>query len=334
MGLNMIGDEGDRSIKKNLIDFFSIYSVKEADSEAVETLLKLFGVNSRAELLRTDQYIQSYEPIERIRKELDSSIENLSCLDQVKSCLALLNTKKESNEKKVLEILIKLIGDDSKECLYKSWNKEQQDLYKKAFPIIVHWNDFFFSYTNRNLPETNHDFEELIIPAFDKAEYEREVNEINYVAKFIVRHLTQNNLQAFFDQDKIKCGDDIKHEILKHCKSCYTFVQLIEKQVFNCPDGEDNWCYLEFKDFDIGARDNSEDEKRHYFFLTHKAERVYPTIIHSDHVSWQNRIEEREYVAIIHESTNLELRKKIDGLAKEIKNTKDKILKPFLGDYI
>jgi hypothetical protein len=325
---------GDKIIEKKLIDFFTKYSVKELDSETANTLFELFRVNGRAELLKNKKYSQSYERIERIRKELDDSIENLSGLDQVQSCLALLNVKKESKEKKELEILIKLIGDDSKECLYNSWDKEQQDHYNKAYPMIVHWNDFFFSYTNRNLPETNHDFEEIITPAFVKVEYEREVNEINHVAKFIVRHLTQNNLQAFYDQDKIKCGDKIKHEILEHCKSCYTFVQLIEMQVFNCPDDEDNWCYLEFKEFDDWAKNNFGDENRYYFFLTHNAEMVYPSIIHSDYVYWRNRIEETEYVRIIDGLSNLELREKVNELAKEIKNTKDKILKPFLGDYI
>jgi hypothetical protein len=248
--------------------------------------------------------------------------------------MALLNAKKEDKEKKELEILIKLIGDDTKECLYNSWDKEQQDLYKKAYPMIVHWNDFFFSYTNRNLPETNRDFEKLITPAFDRAEYERELNEINQVAKFIVRHLTQNNLQGFYDQHKIKYGDSIKHEILEHCKSCYTFVQLIEMQVFNCPDVEDNWCYLEFKEFDDWAQNNFGDEKRHYFILTHKAEMVYPPRIHSDYVYWRNRIKETKSVSNIHGLTNLQLRKEINDLAKKIKNTKDNILKHFLGDYI
>ena len=157
-GLNMIGN---KSIKKKLIDFFTKYSVKEAEtnSEAAKTLFDLFGVNSQAELLKTDQYNQSYEAIERIRKELDDSIENLSGLDQVQSCLALLNAKKQDKKKEKLEILMKLIGDDTKECLYKSWDIEQQDLYEKACPMIVQWDDFFFSYTNRNLPETNRNFE-------------------------------------------------------------------------------------------------------------------------------------------------------------------------------
>jgi hypothetical protein len=319
-GLNMIGD---KIIKKKLIDFFTKYSVD------------LFGVNSQAELLKTDQYNQSYEAIERIRKELDDSIENLSGLDQVQSCLALLNAKKQDKKKEKLEILMKLIGDDTKECLYKSWDIEQQDLYEKAYPMIVQWDDFFFSYTNRNLPETNRNFEKKLINcAFKRAEYEREVNEINYVAKFIVRHLTQNNLQGFYDQHKIKGGDIVKPKILEHCKSCYTFVQLIEKQVFNCPDVGDNWCYLEFKEFDDWAQNNFEDEKRYYIFLTHKKESVYPAIMHSDYVSWRERIDESNYFGIIDNLSYSELKIKVDELAEKIKNTKDKILKTFLGDYI
>ena len=325
----------DKDVEKKLIDFFSRHSVEEAKSEVGKgNLFKIFGANDRDELLENEKYIQSYEPIKQLRQELDASIENLSGLEQVQSCLALLNVKKESKEKEKFEILTKLIGDDSKECLYKSWDDKQQKLYRKAYLMIVHWNDFFFSYTNRNLPETNHDFHELITHTFKQADYERDINEINYVAKFIVRRLTQNNLQAFFDQDKIKCGDTIQHEILKHCKSCYTFVQLIEKQVFNYPDDKDNWCYLEFKEFDTGAKNNFENENRHYFFLTHKAEMVFPPIIHGDYKYWQNRIQEKKYVAIIHGLSNLELREKVDELAKEIQNTKDNILKNFLGDYI
>ena len=323
----------DKIIEIKLIDFFTKYSVKELDSEAAKTLFELFRVNNRAELLKNEKYILSYERIERIRKELDDSIENLSGLDQVQSCLALLNAKKESKEKEKLEILIKLIGDDSKECLYNSWDKEQQDHYNKAYPMIVHWNDFFFSYTNRNLPETNHDFEEIITPAFVKVEYEREVNEINYVAKFIVRHLTQNNLQAFYDQDKIECGEIIEHKILEHCKSCYTFVQLIERKVFNCPHNGENWCYFEFKKFDDFATNNFKAKKGYCFFLTFKPKSVYPAIMPSDYVYWRKRIDKKNCV-IIDNLSNSELKIKVDELAKEIKNTKDKILKTFLGDYI
>ena len=324
----------DKDIEKKIIGFFSRHSVEEANSEVGKgDLFKIFGVNNRAELLENEKYILSYEPIKQLRQELDDSIENLSGLEQVQSCLALLNVKKESKEKEKLEILTKLIGDDSKECLYKSWNKEQQDLYNKAFPMIIHWDDFFFSYTNRNLPETNHDFQELITHTFRQADYERDIDEINYVAKFIVRKLTQNNLHAFFDQDKIKCGDNIQREILKHCKSCYTFVQLIEKQAFNYPDDKDNWCYLEFKEFDTWVKNNFENEKRHYFFLTHEAGRVFPTRIHSDYEYWQNRIQERKYVTVKGLS-NLDLRDKVDELAEEIRNAKGNILKNFLGDYI
>jgi hypothetical protein len=82
---------GDKIIEKKLIDFFTKYSVKELDSETANTLFELFRVNGRAELLKNKKYSQSYERIERIRKELDDSIENLSGLDQVQSCLALLN---------------------------------------------------------------------------------------------------------------------------------------------------------------------------------------------------------------------------------------------------
>ena len=56
--------------------------------------------------------------------------------------------------------------------------------------------------------------------------------------------------------------------------------------------------------------------------------------MHSDYVSWRERIDESNYFGIIDNLSYSELKIKVDELAKKIKNTKDKILKPFLGDYI
>jgi hypothetical protein len=81
----------DRRIEKNMIDFFTKYSVKEADLEdAKKTLFELFGVKDRAELKENKKYIQSYESIKQLRLELDTSTENLAGLEQVQSGLRLL----------------------------------------------------------------------------------------------------------------------------------------------------------------------------------------------------------------------------------------------------
>ena len=93
----------DRRIEKNMIDFFTKYNVKEADLEdAKKTLFELFGAKDRAELKENKKYTESYESIKQLRRELDTSTENLSGLEQVQYCLSLLRDKKESKKKESL----------------------------------------------------------------------------------------------------------------------------------------------------------------------------------------------------------------------------------------
>jgi len=324
-------------VRKKLIDFFSSHSVKRAESaEGKRTLMDAFGVKDWPELLENRDYTQNYEPMKHLRQELDDSIEGLSGLDQVRSCLALLNDKKESVKSDEFEILATLIRNKSPQCLFASWDQEQKNLYNRVLPMITEWKDFFFSYTSRNLPETNHSFQDILLHSFKESEFLRDKEEVNYVAKLIVRYLNVRNLESFYDQNNIVCGDSIEEKILDYCKSCYTFIQLIEEEVFHLPTGKKNWCHLEFKEFDNWASEAFDNVNRYYFFLLFDKNIVFPENIPipSPYAKWHDTIEKLEYIPVVDGLSNLELKRKVIELAGEIYKAKREILGAFLGDFI
>jgi hypothetical protein len=68
----------DKNIENRLIDFFSRYSVEEANfGVGKEALLDILGAKHRDELLKNKKYNQIYTPIMQVRRELDESIKNL-----------------------------------------------------------------------------------------------------------------------------------------------------------------------------------------------------------------------------------------------------------------
>lgn len=336
----------DGIIGKQLIDFFSQYNVEEANSElGKEVLLEKFGVKDRDELLKNKEYKRTYACIMQARQELDKSIKGYSGRDEVQSCLALLYDKKRfgKERKHELEILKEIIDNENEKCLFKSWDKEEQEFYKEVYSIIVEWYDFFFSHTTRNLPETNNEFRPLIKCKFGEDVYDtREINKKNFLAELIVRYLDVKGVKPFYDQNEIVCGDKIEEKIFEHCKTCYAFVQLIEEEVFHVPNGELNWCHKEFTEFDDWnekwcekwCESDRSDLKRFYYFLTHEEDIVFPPNIPPTYEEWYDNIQERKYVAVIMELNNFQLKRKVKELAKEIIKTKKRILKICLGKFI
>ncbi len=213
--------------RKKLIHFFSKYN---ADYIGVEDgkneLIKNFGAADWLELTRMEGYTQNYESVSHVRKELDYYTKTLYDMELVQACLASLREKYEIDPDQ-FEIFIDLIKTDNEECLFNSWTGAQQKYFNDAYHVLFEWKDFFFSYTNRNLPETNNDFEGLITHSFKESDFQKDKNNVNYLARLIVRYLSRRNLKAFFDQDNISCGDDFRERIFSHCRSCFVFIQLI-----------------------------------------------------------------------------------------------------------
>lgn len=282
----------------------------------------------------------------KVRRELDESIKNYAGKDQVQSCLALLYDKKRFGKKceHELEILKEIIDNGNENCLFKSWNETEQGFYKEVYSIIIEWYDVFFSYTSRDWRETNNEFKPLIIHAFGEDVYNtKEIKGKNFLAELIVHYLDQKGVKPFYDQKEIVYGDKIEKKILKHCKSCYVFVQLIEEEVFHVPNGKQNWCHEEFTEFDAWCKNWSEkwcesdksDLRRFYYILTHKPDIVFPPEIHPTYQEWYDNIQGTRYVTIVRRlDSNLDLKEKVIVLAREILKTKKQILKICLGKFI
>lgn len=320
--------------RRKLIHFFSEYTAEsiEADEKKGQ-LIKAFGATDWLDLIRMEGYTQNYDSVINMRRELDHCIRSFLDVEQVQACLASLNKKYEDDSKQ-FEILIDLIKNDNDKCLFNSWSGEQQKYFNDACRVLFEWSDFFFSYTNRNLPETNNDFREIIAHTFKESDFQRDKDDVNYLAKLIVRYLTRRNLKAFFDQDNIRCGDNFGERIFSHCRHCFVFIQLIEEAVFCKPqDGGKNWCHLEFREFEEWVEKFPGDFKRHFFILTHEPDIVFPDPPVKSYRKWQNKVESLNYVAIVHGLNNLELKKKLILLVEEINATKNKVIQGCLGDF-
>ena len=180
------------SAETDLINFFSKYSVEEAESAGGKhTLVEIFGKPSWKELTHDTGYIHYCEPIKQLRQQLDDWIKGTSGIEQVQSCLALVHRNRKVE--KTLDTLKKLIDNQSQDGLYTSWGQEQQEYYDTHYPVVADWNDVFFSYTRRTLPGTNNDFQNFISHEFDPTELSLNKNQRNYIFRSL--HFLKYNCQ-------------------------------------------------------------------------------------------------------------------------------------------
>ncbi len=320
-----------------LIQFFSRYQAEYGNTANGKTeLVKAIGAKDWSELTQIPGFIEKYESIKELRAELDSSIDGLTDIEQVQNCLVLLREKWNDGLREQFEILLKWLKHPSQECLFKPWPDSQKNHFDEACQVLFTWKDFFFSYTRRNLPETNNDFKDNIAHALNLApeEFDKNKNQIHYFAKLIVKYLNLRQLSAFFDLDNMTCGDDIGNKIFNHCKSAFVFTQLIEEVSFCKPPApECNWCFLEYKEFDEWAKNTVKNYKRHFFILANEPDIVFPHPTIKGYDTWLTKIKALNYIMLIPGLTNLELKKRIIALADEIILTKNSIIKHYLGDF-
>ncbi len=90
---------------------------------------------------------------------------------------------------------------------------------------------------------------------------------------------------------------------------------------------------MEFKEFEDWVEKSSGKVKRQFFILTHEPDIVFPNPQINTYRQWQNRIEVLNYVAIVHGLNNLDLKKRLILLVKEINTTKNQVIKEYLGDF-
>lgn len=313
-------------IKKKAINVFAANGLKEIEENNCARLTKALGVPDYTQLLKNDEFKEYYCILKEMREELDSIIGQTDGIAQIKECLHLLKEEKGEQNKKNFEILVQLI----KKGLYKNWNPGEREYFDEGLDMLTRWKDFFFSYTGRNLRETNSDFKEILSDVFGK-DFENNREKMNYVARLIVGYLCRNNLASFFDQDNMTCGDIIKDKVFNHCKSTFTFVQLIEMETFHARDDQTNWCFEEFKTFSEWIEKSKHPRyDRYHFILADNKEKVFPANFPNTYIKWRETIKERVHLDLSSLRDNKLIRDKVREIAHHIAATKNSIL----DDYI
>lgn len=314
--------------REKLIALFARHSAEEIFKEDSKRLKDALGKKKFQDLAQDEEYQKLFSTLTALRDKLDSAIAGTTGKEQIKYCLLLIQEIKENEPKEHHEMLEKFI----KKGFFNDWQPGDQQYYKECYDMLCKWKDYFLSYTNRNCIETNNDFKEVLLNVFGDADFEKNKEKVNYLARLIFRYFRENNLDAFFDQYSMKCGDDIKEEIFTHCQSVFAFVQLIEPVIFQAGDGgQENWGYLEFQAFDDWSRPNPVgDCKRFYFLLTEKTGAIFPARLPGDYKPWKSCIEGKIHIQDLKSMSKGEIKLKIWEIAQEIVKARQQVLASYL----
>lgn len=311
-------------IKEKLIELFAQYSSAEIKENSGERLKNAVGTEKYDEFTKNHEFKKYFEILKKNRDDLDDAVYGVKGIQQVKECLFLLHKKKKQS------------GEDFNTCaelikrgIYiKTWKEQQQDYFDFGFEMIAKWRDFFISYTNRNLHETNDDFKEIIPAVIGKELYDKNKDQSNCVPHLIAHYLNKNNLDGFFDKHNMTCGDVIENKIFQYCTSVYVFVQLVEMEIFRHREDKTNWCYLEFEKFERWINETGMNHyKRYQFILTD--EEAFPAVLHSSYQYWKNKITERVHIKDLIALDKKEIKKKAGELARQIRDTKNQMLEDY-----
>lgn len=312
----------DNREKEKLIDIYARHSSDELEENDFEKLKT--GVGKRYDILIKDhEYPSFFNDLKSLRHELDVTLDGEVDDRQVKGCLSLLHAKWQHDD-------FQLCKDVIKKGIYKTWTKDLQEYFDSGCEMIAEWKDYFISYTNRNLHETNTDFKDVIPEVLGHEFYTRTKDKANCVPHVIVHFLNGHGLKGFFDKDNITCGDVIKEEIYKHCTAVYAFVQLVELETLKYDEGKTNWCFHEFEEFDRWVtKTKFEKYKRYYFILTNETDVVFPRVPHPKYEPWKKKITERAYIDNLSALSYEEIRKKMAELAGQIWATRNQMLEDY-----
>jgi len=135
---------------------------------------------------------------------------------------------------------------------YKNLTADLQKKFEDGLSFLEKKISFFCSYTTKELPDINFAYEQVYLNYYGINRYDPEdlkkLKNMNYVAKFIVKHLNiPGSHNYFFDRDKLVNGDEIKQEIFNYCDRTVAFVVLAQQQTFIDEAGVTNWCFEEYK---------------------------------------------------------------------------------------
>ncbi|MCK4766349.1 MAG: hypothetical protein KAW12_29405 [Candidatus Aminicenantes bacterium] len=316
-------------IKEKLIDILADHSVTEIKNENGAIIKNALGASNYRHAASDIEINLFLAKLKKLRDTLDGAIKGKKGVPEVNGCIFLLhNQTGEKNEQSYNEEDFTLLTKLIKRGIYKRWNKKQKDRFDTVFHMLAHWKDYFLSYTNRNLHDTNDDFKEIIPAVLGKDFYKENKDKTNCVPHIIVHYLKQNNLEGFFDKDELKCGDVLEDEIIKYCTSVFAFVQLVEMATFKYEKDKTNWCNFEIAKFADWTEETGLENYKRYFFILTEAE-VLPAVLHGDHESWKNKIFERIYINDLSILEKKQIKREVRKIAVEIAKTKNRILEDY-----
>ncbi len=320
------------NFKEKLIGIFAKNSLQAIEADGCALLIKQLGAGCRS-LVENETYAKYYTLLKGPRQDLDETLAGTRGSLQARECLKLLDDYKENESDETFELLGQLIRQGPYAL---EWEEVTRKIYDTGWAMLSQWADFFFSYTNRNLNETNSQFSKILRDALGKETFKAYREKLNCVARLIVSYLDANNLTAFYDIDHMTCGDVIEKKILDHCRSAFTFVQLVEARTFEYRRGRTNWCYREFEEFNTccGEKswfdvDDTEPCKRFFFILVGR--HVFPANFPGKYRDWKAKIEESLNIQYLCELSHQQIRAAVWELARQIVTARKRILEDYFG---
>jgi hypothetical protein len=305
------------------------HSTKAIEAADGGLLLTCFNVERVADLLAIQGYAEAFALVSKCASIIDNLAAKYSTSDdQVRESVRLLRRMIDDGES---EREVRIAQALVEGRLRKSWSQAQQNLYDEKKQILE-WRDFFVSYTNRDAPATNQQFQSLIKSCLGTMPKGNELT-MNYVAKVITRHLRRyQGLSGFFDEDNLKVGENIKEEVEGYCTKAFALVQLVEPLTFD-KEPPRNWCFYEYEHFSRNPILASVKSGigRHYFILTDQLAELKPANLSTTFGQWYNRIDALKHVCIsLNCERNTTLRAKIKNIATEILAIRAQIIDAWL----
>jgi hypothetical protein len=225
------------STQDTLIDLFAS---KLCDQIGESDITRAFRKANLAEVQALPDYNHAHARVRKAKRKIeiiaesfsDTSDQALQCLAELKECRA---------ESRYLTEEFKITRDLIEKTLYRDWSGLQAE-YDLRRQVIEAWNDVVISDTNRDAVTTNQTYQDLILHEWG-ARIDPAMDTHNYVARTLAKYLEQNYVRGFIDYSRLKCGDDIAHEIREHAAHSVALVQLLEPTIFKEPSPpKQNWC--------------------------------------------------------------------------------------------
>lgn len=277
---------------------------QEFGSQTLEELAKKPGFSADQELVR--DFKRRVECCEQEHAKEGLTLGKMQAQEQISACLRflldfaqeVLEDFSESMARPRIAIMKKLLFE-----MFGTgyWNKDQIDHFDFVTEKIEGWHNCFVSYTNKGSQIVNAAYRRVVATFVPASERRRLVKEgSNVLAEAIVRCLRREQItRCFYDKEDIKSGDDLNDEITPACTKTFTFVQLVQRELFD-QHAAKNWCFEEYHKFlESGIRLVSERERYRLVFRKRlkpvlagaSRENVNPAgELRPEHRTWRNQI--------------------------------------------